>query len=60
MSNFPKLPYFLLFSVIALNVTAFTLVLQTGVLIINSLLAKVIAWGFTLCAWFLVYLFRNR
>jgi hypothetical protein len=60
MSKLFRFPYFILFSVIAVNLTAFALVMQSGILIFNSLTAKVIAWTLAVCAWILVYVFRKR
>ena len=53
-------PYFVLLSIIAFNITAFTVVLQLDMLIIDSIAAKVISWIVTVAAWTIVYLFRNK
>jgi len=53
-------PLFVLFSIIAFNITAFTVVLQMGILIFNSTILKIIAWIFTISSWTVVYIFRNK
>ena len=53
-------PYFVLLSIIAFNITAFTVVLQLDMLIIDSIAAKVISWIVTVAAWTVVYIFRNK
>lgn len=55
-----KSPLFLLFSMIALNITGFALMLQLDMLIFHDVVAKVVAWVITAGAWVLVYVFRNR
>ena len=53
------LPYFILCSIIAINLSALTVVLQMDI-IDTSITAKTISWILTTCAWSLVYVFRNR
>jgi len=55
-----KFPYFLLFAVIAFNVTAFTIILQMDWLVFKALIYKVIAWMCTAGAWSLVFVYRNK
>ncbi len=55
-----KFPLIILFGITALNITAFTLLLQFDFLVIHALIAKIIAWAFTLGAWGLTYKNRNR
>jgi hypothetical protein len=53
------LPYFILCSIIAINISALTVVLQMD-LIDTSITAKIISWTLTACAWSLAYVYRNR
>ena len=53
------LPYFILCSIIAINISAFTIVLQMD-LVQNSITTKTISWILTACAWALAYVYRNR
>lgn len=53
------LPYFMLCSLLAINFSAITVVLQMD-LIDTSSTAKIISWILTACAWVLVYVNRNR
>jgi len=53
------LPYFILCSIIAINLSALTVVLQMD-LIDTSITAKTISWILTACAWSLAYVYRNR
>lgn len=55
-----KLPLVIIYMVIAFNITAFTIILQLDWLIINSLIAKVFAWIFTISAWALAYGNRDK
>ena len=55
-----RLPLLVIYSMIAFNITAFTVCLQLDMLIFNSLTAKVIAWLFTIGAWSLAYIKRNK
>lgn len=52
-------PYFILCSIIAINLSALSVVLQMN-LIDTSITAKTISWILTTCAWSLVYVYRNR
>jgi hypothetical protein len=60
MNKFLPYPLFVLFSIVAFNITAFAVVLQLNMLIINATVYKVIAWLVTVVAWTVVYFFRNR
>ena len=60
MNKFLPYPLFVLFSVVAFNITAFAAVLQLNMLIINAAVYKIIAWLVTVVAWTFVYFFRNR
>ena len=53
------LPYFMLCSLLAINFSALTVVLQMD-LIDTSSTTKTISWILTACAWVLVYINRNR
>lgn len=53
------LPYYILCSIIAVNLSALTVMLQMDV-IDTSITAKTISWILTACTWFLVYVYRNR
>jgi hypothetical protein len=55
-----KSPLFLLFSMIALNITGFALMLQLDMLIFHDVAAKIVAWLIAAGAWVLVFVFRNR
>ncbi len=55
-----KLPLVIIYMIIAFNITAFTLFLQLDMLIFNSLIAKVIAWIFTIGAWVMAYINRDK
>jgi hypothetical protein len=60
MNKFLPYPLFVLFSIVAFNITAFTVMLQMDLLIFNATVFKAIAWLITVGAWTLVYFFRNR
>jgi hypothetical protein len=51
---------FALLAVLALNLTMFAVALQMDLLIIQSDLAKVLAWAFAVGSWHMAYKFRNR
>jgi hypothetical protein len=51
---------FALLAVLALNLTMFAVALQMDILIIQSDLAKVVAWAFAVGSWHMAYKFRNR
>lgn len=55
-----KFPFFLLFSMIAVNVTCAALVLQLDMLIFHDPVAKIVAWIFAAASWVLVFVFRNK
>ncbi|OIR08718.1 hypothetical protein GALL_91020 [mine drainage metagenome] len=55
-----KLPLVIIYMIIAFNITAFTVVLQLDWLIINSLIAKAIAWVLTIGAWSMAYANRDK
>jgi len=55
-----KFPLFLLFSMIAFNVTSGALVLQLDMLVFHDPVAKIVAWVFAAASWVLVFLFRNK
>ncbi|CAH1387914.1 conserved hypothetical protein [Candidatus Nitrotoga sp. M5] len=46
-------------SIIAINLSAFTLALQMG-LIDTSIVFKTVSWILTISAWYLVFMYRNR
>jgi hypothetical protein len=60
MSKFLPYPFFVIFSIIAFNITAFATLLQMDLLIFNAIIYKVIAWLATAGAWSLAYKFRNK
>lgn len=60
MNKLLPYPFFVLFSMIAFNVTAFTVLLQMDLLIFNATVYKIIAWLATVGSWSLAYIYRNR
>ena len=60
MNKLLPYPFFVLFSMIAFNVTAFTVLLQMDLLIFSATVYKVIAWLATAGSWSLAYIYRNR
>jgi hypothetical protein len=60
MNKLLPYPFFVLISMIAFNITAFTVILQLDMLIFNATVYKVIAWLATAGAWSLAYIYRNR
>jgi hypothetical protein len=60
MKSLLPYPFFVLFSMIAFNATAFTVLLQMDFLIFNAIIFKIIAWLLTAGSWYLVYVYRNR
>jgi len=60
MNKLLPYPFFVLFSMIAFNITAFAVVLQMDILIFNATVYKVIAWLATAGSWSLAYIYRNR
>lgn len=55
-----KLPFFVVFAVLALNITVFAFMLQMDWLIFHSPWAKVFTWAAAVGAWHFAYAFRNR
>jgi hypothetical protein len=55
-----KLPLIIIYAMIAFNITAFTLLLQFDYLIYHSIIAKLVAWVFTVGAWALAYANRKK
>ncbi len=55
-----KLPFFVLSSIVAFNITLFALFLQMDWLMFHSGLGKVITWAAAVGAWHIAYTFRNR
>ncbi len=51
---------FMIFAIIAFNITMFALVLQLDLLIFQSSLAKIIAWALAVGSWHMAYKFRNK
>ncbi len=60
MNKLLPYPLFVLFSMIAFNVTAFTVILQMDFLIFHATVIKVIAWLLTGGSWNLAYIYRNK
>jgi len=60
MNKFLPYPIFVLVSIIAFNITAFTVLLQLDMLIFNAIVYKVIAWLLTAIAWYLAYKYRYK
>ncbi len=50
---------FAVFAIVALNLTMFAVALQMDLLIIDSDLAKVVAWAAAVGAWHMVWKFRH-
>jgi hypothetical protein len=55
-----KIRQSILYAVIALNITAFALMLQLDLLTFNSVTAKVVAWLLTIAAWRLTYMKKDK
>lgn len=55
-----KFPLVVVYAVVALNVSVFAGLLQMNYLVIQSPVAKIIAWAFTLAAWAVTYVNRNK
>ena len=55
-----KLPQSVIYAMIAVNITAFTLLLQLDLLSFNSPIAKFIAWALTIGTWTLTYKKRKK
>lgn len=60
MNKLIPYPFFIISSIIAFNITAFAVVLQLDVLIINATVYKVISWLVSSGSWTIVYFLRNR
>jgi hypothetical protein len=60
MNKFLPYPLFITFSIVAFNITAFSVLLQMDVLVFNATVYKVIAWLLTAGAWTLAYLYRHK
>jgi hypothetical protein len=60
MNKLLPYPFFILFSILAFNITAFTVILQMDMLIFNATVYKVIAWLLTAGSWTVAYTYRNR
>ncbi len=60
MNKFLPYPFFVLFAVIAFNVTAFAVMLQFDFLIFHAVIFKIIAWLATVGAWSFAYVYRNK
>lgn len=57
LKSFPV--YFMICSVVAINISAFLVVLYMG-LFETSVTTKTVTWLLTICAWAVTYLNRNR
>jgi hypothetical protein len=55
-----KLPQSIIYAMVAVNITAFTLLLQLDMFFFNAPIAKFIAWVLTIAAWTLVYKKRHK
>lgn len=55
-----RLPLIIVFAIVALNITMFTLMLQMDFLVFHSPIAKAVAWIFTIGAWALAYVNRKK
>lgn len=55
-----KLPQSIIYAVIAVNITAFTLLLQLDMLFFHAPVEKLIAWICTIAAWTLTYKKRKK
>lgn len=60
MNKLLPYPLFVLFSMLAFNITAFTVMLQMDMLIFNATVFKVVAWLVTAGAWTLVFIYRKK
>ncbi|MGA7750194.1 MAG: hypothetical protein WCA63_08600 [Gallionella sp.] len=60
MNKLLPYPIFVLLSMTAFNITAFTVILQLDILIFNATVYKVIAWLVTFVSWSLAYIYRNK
>ncbi len=55
-----KFPLLIVYAAIAINITAFTVLLQMDWLIFNSPIAKIVAWVATATAWAVAFRNRNK
>jgi hypothetical protein len=55
-----KLPQSIIYAMVGVNITAFTLLLQLDMLIFNAPVIKFIAWVLTIGIWTLTYKKRNK
>ena len=55
-----KLPLSIIYAMVAVNVTAFAIVLQLDMLFFNMPALKIIAWVLTIGSWAMVYAKRNK
>jgi hypothetical protein len=60
MNKLLPFPLFVLFSIIAFNATAFSVMLQMDMLMFNATILKVISWLATAGSWSLAYIYRNK
>ena len=60
MNKLLPYPFFVLYSILAFNITAFTVVLQMDILIFNATVYKIIAWLLTAGSWTIAYIYRNK
>ncbi len=51
---------FIIFAIIAINITMLAIVLQLDLLIFQSSLVKIIAWALAVGSWHMAYKFRNK
>ncbi|MDE2259006.1 MAG: hypothetical protein KGK17_01590 [Betaproteobacteria bacterium] len=51
---------FVIFAIIAVNITMLAIVLQLDLLIFQSSLVKIIAWALAAGSWHMAYKFRNK
>ena len=55
-----RIPLIIIYSIIAFNITVFTIMLQMDWLIFNSPVAKAFFWMLTIGAWVLAYINRAK
>ena len=55
-----RIPLFVIYAIVALNITAFAILLQLDWLIFNSMAAKFAAWVTSAAAWEIAYLKRYK
>jgi len=53
-----KLSMFVIYAILAFNITAFATILQLDMLIFNSVIAKLISWLLAAALW--IYSYRKR